>query len=185
MIILATVKATHFGKRGDVVFSTAVSNLPANESLFYTLQKGVDTSYQLGTDELFYLNTSKLILFFLPITLSLLPNHYCRRLLGDLIHLVDFPPFCTSITVLCLSGCFSTHSFFSEKGLKANFDSMASKFFSLKNRTYFRRGANVSTLGETQTNGVAKSQYDLISIDRTINVVKPQLSIFICSIYWS
>ena len=57
------MNVSNLGHRGDVIFSTTVSNLPAGETLYYTLQKGVDTSYQLGTEDLFYLNASKLIFF--------------------------------------------------------------------------------------------------------------------------
>ena len=56
---LATADASHNDRYGDVIFITTISNLPASETVEYELQSGVNTSYLLGTKDLFYLNISE------------------------------------------------------------------------------------------------------------------------------
>ena len=53
------MNASNTDNLGDVIFSTTVDNLPMNESIEFELKSGVSDSYELGTEDLFSLNTSK------------------------------------------------------------------------------------------------------------------------------
>ena len=59
LLPLATADASHIDSFGHVLFNVSLSNEPANETVEYELQSGVNISYLLGTTNLFNLNISK------------------------------------------------------------------------------------------------------------------------------